>query len=332
MRYDVIVVGAGPAGSTTARECAARGLSTLLLDRAAFPRDKPCGGGVTVRAARLLPFDLTPVTERMIAGMRFSLRGAGAFTRRAGEPLTYLTRRRQLDLYLLEHALAAGVALRQRAPIEAVERGASRVVVHAGGEGFEGRALVAADGANGRTARLAGLEARRWMTVALEGNITPPDGVPAEWADVRGMGGCAGLRPRRSARGLRLDLPQGGSPQRRGLGLDPRRPAPARQPGAGDPPLRLRSLRSGRGARLSPARAPAGFPPRGGQPAAGRRRRGVARSVYGRGHPRRGLERARRGRPPGRLPRRRDAGSAGLRAPGPARARAGPGARSPADP
>ncbi len=46
---------------------------------------------------------------------------------------------------------------------------------------------MAADGANGRTAWLAGLEARRWMTVALEGNITPPDGVPAEWADVLGF-------------------------------------------------------------------------------------------------------------------------------------------------
>jgi flavin-dependent dehydrogenase len=54
-RFDVLVVGAGPAGSTAARECADRGLSTALLDRAEFPRDKPCGGGVTARAAALLP-------------------------------------------------------------------------------------------------------------------------------------------------------------------------------------------------------------------------------------------------------------------------------------
>ena len=51
MGYDVIVAGAGPTGSTAARECAARGLSVLLLEKAAFPRDKPCGG-VSVRAAR----------------------------------------------------------------------------------------------------------------------------------------------------------------------------------------------------------------------------------------------------------------------------------------
>ena len=78
MRYDVIVVGAGPAGSTTARECAARGLSVILLDRAEFPRDKPCGGAVTVRALELLPFDIIPVVERAISSVHFtnSVRGA----------------------------------------------------------------------------------------------------------------------------------------------------------------------------------------------------------------------------------------------------------------
>src|SRR5215212_8565082 len=93
MRYDVIVVGAGPGGGTAARECAERGLSTLLLDKASFPRDKPCGGGVNIRAARLLPFDLAPVTERVIYGARFSLRQRPAFDRFSPEPLTCLTQR-----------------------------------------------------------------------------------------------------------------------------------------------------------------------------------------------------------------------------------------------
>src|SRR5438445_84896 len=60
-RYDVAVIGAGPAGSTAAYRLAAAGARVLLLDRAVFPRDKPCGGGVTVRAARLLPFSIDPV-------------------------------------------------------------------------------------------------------------------------------------------------------------------------------------------------------------------------------------------------------------------------------
>ena len=51
---DVIVVGAGPAGSTTARYLATRGLNVSLLDKAAFPRDKVCGDGLTPRCTRAL--------------------------------------------------------------------------------------------------------------------------------------------------------------------------------------------------------------------------------------------------------------------------------------
>ena len=47
---DVIVVGAGPGGSSAAYHCAAAGLSVLLLDKASFPRDKICGDGLTPRA------------------------------------------------------------------------------------------------------------------------------------------------------------------------------------------------------------------------------------------------------------------------------------------
>jgi len=65
-RYDVLVVGAGPAGSATAIHLARGGAHVLLADRARFPRDKPCGGGVTGRALRQAPCDITPVVERVV--------------------------------------------------------------------------------------------------------------------------------------------------------------------------------------------------------------------------------------------------------------------------
>src|SRR5579872_4717814 len=125
MVYDVIIVGAGPAGSTTARECAERGLSVLLLDRAEFPRDKPCGGGVNVRTARLLPFDLSPVAERVIYGLRVSVHRSNSFEREAQEPLSYLTQRRRFDAFLAEKAVGAGAVLRERLGVRAVDRGRS---------------------------------------------------------------------------------------------------------------------------------------------------------------------------------------------------------------
>lgn len=182
MRYDTIVVGAGPAGSTAAREAAARGLFVLLLDKAAFPRDKPCGGGVCVATAALLPFDLTPVVERTVYAVQISLRQGHHFTRRSQAPLIYLTQRRRLDAFLVERAVAAGATLREGTAVREVERFKDRVVVRAGTESFTGRTLIAADGANGRTAKLAGVATERWHAVGLEGNVFPIS-YPPEWTD-----------------------------------------------------------------------------------------------------------------------------------------------------
>ena len=49
---DVIVVGAGPGGSTTAAYLAMAGLDVLLLEKTTFPREKVCGDGLTPRAVR----------------------------------------------------------------------------------------------------------------------------------------------------------------------------------------------------------------------------------------------------------------------------------------
>src|SRR3990172_8559134 len=99
MHFDLIVVGAGPAGSTLAHLMAKEGARVLLLDRARFPRDKPCGGGVTPRAAGLLPVDITTGTERTVSRALFSLRHRHAFVRTYPQPLAYMTQRCRLDAH-----------------------------------------------------------------------------------------------------------------------------------------------------------------------------------------------------------------------------------------
>ncbi len=183
MEYDVIVVGAGPAGSTTARECSLRGLSVLMLDREEFPRDKPCGGGVNVRTAQLLPFELGDVAERTIRELQVSVRAGYSYVRRSDEPLTYMTQRRRLDAYLAEQAIRSGVTFRERAALREVEMDRRGVTVRAGTEGFRARVLVGADGANGKTARLAGIPVERSLGIALEGNIELPPAREARWRE-----------------------------------------------------------------------------------------------------------------------------------------------------
>jgi flavin-dependent dehydrogenase len=86
-RFDVIIVGAGPAGSTTAYRLARAGARVVLLERARFPRDKPCGGGLTERALRQLPFPVDPVVEETVDTLEARLRYGPRFAALEGEAL-----------------------------------------------------------------------------------------------------------------------------------------------------------------------------------------------------------------------------------------------------
>jgi geranylgeranyl reductase family protein len=168
--YDAIVVGAGPAGSTTAYHLAKAGADVLMLDRAHFPRDKPCGGGVTGRAAQALPFPIESVVEHVVTLAELGLGYGRRVERGSGAPLVYMTQRKRLDAYLVEQATVAGAELREGVRVTAVEANGSGPTIVAGKERLSARTLVGADGANGITAKALELGGNRDVGVALEGN------------------------------------------------------------------------------------------------------------------------------------------------------------------
>jgi geranylgeranyl reductase family protein len=155
--FDVLVVGGGPAGSTTAYRLAEAGASVLLVDKATFPRDKPCGGGLTVRAVRQCPVDPSPVVEAEVDVLELRFRFGDAVERRAAEPVIRMTQRRRLDAFLLDAARERGVEVREGTTID---------VTHAPAD-----VVIGADGANGTTARVFGLGRGIVHGVAYEGNI-----------------------------------------------------------------------------------------------------------------------------------------------------------------
>jgi geranylgeranyl reductase family protein len=178
-RFDAIVVGAGPAGSTTAYRLACGGASVLLLDRARFPRDKPCGGGLTGRALKLLPFSVDPVVEDRTDLFELRLRYGRRLERRSTVPLAAMTQRARLDELLARRAAEAGAEFRDGVRVDHVAADEAGVEVRAGGRTIRGDVLIGADGANGITAKALSLAPGIEHGVALEGNV-PHGAAPRE--------------------------------------------------------------------------------------------------------------------------------------------------------
>jgi geranylgeranyl reductase family protein len=174
-RFDVAVIGAGPSGATAAYRLARAHARVLLIDKKKFPRDKPCGGGLTVRALRQLPFSVEPVVEDRITRTRCRLFYGPTLEHRSSQVLCVMTQRRRLDAFLAEQAVAAGAEFRDGADVEIHSDTQLRV----DGEPVEVGTLIGADGANGITARTLGLGGDIVNGVGLEGNL-PYDQLPSD--------------------------------------------------------------------------------------------------------------------------------------------------------
>jgi len=170
-RFDVLVIGAGPAGSATAIHLARGGARVLLADKARFPRDKPCGGGLTGRALRHAPCDVEPVVEHVVDRFVLRARYGRRVARTSRQPLIRMTQRRRLDLHLAEQAMAAGADFRDGVRVEELSLGDDGVTARVGGSPVFASYLIGADGANGVVARAAELGGGIVRGVALEGNV-----------------------------------------------------------------------------------------------------------------------------------------------------------------
>lgn len=161
MEYDVIVTGAGPAGSIAAYICAQAGLQVLLLDKAKFPREKLCAGGLSIRSEKVLNLvgiNLpSNIIERTISGAHFMGPDWKPFVIRTPQPFAYIVRRSQFDHFLALQAKAAGVQFLDGHLVTNIEQQKDRVYCHTSDETFEGRILIGADGASSIVGRLSGL-------------------------------------------------------------------------------------------------------------------------------------------------------------------------------
>lgn len=167
---DVLVVGAGPAGATAARSLAVAGLSVTVLDRSRFPRNKPCGGGISLRVLRRFPYlpdALTRIATHMVSRVFLEGPDGTAATIDAGEPAALMIRRVEFDALLVSLATAAGAALVTGADIAQAREDDDGVTLTArDGRVFRAPFVVAADGVHSVVARRLGLN-RGWSASAV---------------------------------------------------------------------------------------------------------------------------------------------------------------------
>ncbi len=155
--FDVIVVGAGPAGSSCARRAAELGFSVTVLERSTFPRSKPCGGGLTERSLRLLKGEQTPVERQRFDTIEIAFDRHLSLLVSGRETLIAMTTRAEFDALLLRAATAAGAEVEFGRAVTGLTHEGEGVRVRVGSDSMTARHVVVADGARGAGRRMLGL-------------------------------------------------------------------------------------------------------------------------------------------------------------------------------
>jgi geranylgeranyl reductase family protein len=154
-------------------------LNVCILEKAAIPRYKTCGGGISGRAMNLIGESFSSVVERACLTAQFALSPGMTFTAARNEPIILMTMRDAFDRWLVTRARAAGAKLRDNCAVQqiAMERDQIRLTTSRGE--VLAKFVVAADGASSLIARKCNWPASRCVAAALECEVVV---APADFA------------------------------------------------------------------------------------------------------------------------------------------------------
>jgi geranylgeranyl reductase family protein len=154
-------------------ELARAGQSVLLLEKKKLPRYKTCGGGLTRRAAALLPFDIGNIVEDRAHTVRLRVHHRTVFAR-TGPPAVHLVMRDTFDHYLARKAVAAGAELRDQTRFLSLSGPPGDLSIETSAGPVRARMVAGADGAHSRVARALDLPLSYHVMPALEAELTLP--------------------------------------------------------------------------------------------------------------------------------------------------------------
>ena len=144
--FDVLIVGAGPAGGFLGYLLARRGFKVKIIDKANFPRDKVCGGGISNKTVELLPFDISPVTQHRVTGAFLTYQNRDTVVKDLDERGGAAVLRSEFDDFLLRKAISAGAEFQGETSFVRLEKTGDGVAVTTGRGVVKARYVVGADG------------------------------------------------------------------------------------------------------------------------------------------------------------------------------------------
>ena len=174
-KFDIVVVGAGPAGSSAATSLAKAGFRVAIIEKGTRPGSKPCAGGLVMRGVQRLPKRVLDSVERFCYETQVNIIPTGlSFVTKSPQPIIAMVMRQHFDRLLVEEALHAGASLFAGHKVREVRLTGQKIGIVTEGKTLIASYVVAADGALGPVARKTGLHRRVELVPAIECEIDVP--------------------------------------------------------------------------------------------------------------------------------------------------------------
>lgn len=158
--YEVIVVGAGPAGSTAAKHLAEKKVPVLLIDKAKFPRDKSCAGGLPLRVIKQFPYiaELNLIESYSYAANGYYVTPTSKIMFKEKDPIAAMVLRKKFDYGLVQHAIDQGASFMQGKKVVDLKITKDKgLVVLDDGSTIQSKIIIGADGVWSTVAKKSGL-------------------------------------------------------------------------------------------------------------------------------------------------------------------------------
>ncbi|WP_157209482.1 NAD(P)/FAD-dependent oxidoreductase [Methanosarcina barkeri] len=169
-KYDVVIIGAGPAGSYAAYMLAKSKINVLVIDKYSFPRYKPCAGGLTAKAFNSFDFPISKEVKYSTNSIVTSYKNQIFHNISGNKTLVKMIERKEFDDFLIKKAVDSGATFLDGMKVTEITWENAEFSIKTDSEFFRCNYLIGADGTNGIVNRTFNIVERDLYGFAVEIN------------------------------------------------------------------------------------------------------------------------------------------------------------------